>query len=451
MKGVSTIGNATLIAYDKDPIIATDPWFGDSDPAYFGSWVSSHIFPNNFFQDVLKSKYIWLSHGHPDHINPASMEKLIGKKILLPDHVGSRICKGLLSKNFEVEILPDRKWINLSENIKILCITTVIQDAILLLDVNGRLFINLNDAGTKHCTRYIRDIVKTYENSYLLVLSGFGDADMINCYSETGDFLIPPAKKNLKVGEQLGIQAASLGVNNVIPFSSLHQYQRSDSIWANDYITPLSSYRDSFPKNLNFIPAFSSVDCSTGEFEPINPKRNILDVKAPEVYGDNWSDELSKLDIEKIDSYFRRKERIKKIISFINFKVGGKDNFFKFNVSSKKGITFEVPRTSLMNSIKYEIFDDLLIGNFMKTTFHNMESLYEEDFVLFLTKYSDNGRAETETELNEYFKVYKERAGREFLYETFLDKSKNIFNRLVSTDRSSFIYRQAKKIFYFLK
>ena len=45
MIGVSTIGNATLIAYDEKPIISTDPWFGDTDPAYFGSWVTSHVFP----------------------------------------------------------------------------------------------------------------------------------------------------------------------------------------------------------------------------------------------------------------------------------------------------------------------------------------------------------------------------------------------------------------------
>ena len=34
MLGLSTIGNATLIAYDDQPILATDPWFGDIDPVY---------------------------------------------------------------------------------------------------------------------------------------------------------------------------------------------------------------------------------------------------------------------------------------------------------------------------------------------------------------------------------------------------------------------------------
>ena len=45
MLGVSTTGNATLIAYDDKPILATDPWFGDENPAYFGSWGLSHRIP----------------------------------------------------------------------------------------------------------------------------------------------------------------------------------------------------------------------------------------------------------------------------------------------------------------------------------------------------------------------------------------------------------------------
>ena len=56
MQSISTIGNATLIAYDHgDPILSTDPWFGDEDDAYFGSWTLSHEFPFRYKQDVLDS------------------------------------------------------------------------------------------------------------------------------------------------------------------------------------------------------------------------------------------------------------------------------------------------------------------------------------------------------------------------------------------------------------
>ena len=451
MIGLSTIGNATLIAHDNIPVLATDPWFGDIDSAYFGSWIASHVFPKNQQEQVFSSKYIWLSHGHPDHINSSSMAKLVGKKILLPDHVGSRIYKGLIEKKYTIEILPDRKWVQLSENIKVLCITTVIQDAILLIDIKGRLFVNLNDAGSRHCTRFIRDIAKGYKNSYLLALAGYGDADMINCYNEEGKFVIPPAKNNVRVGEQLGILAKSLGLNNIVPFSSMHQYQRSDSAWANEYTTPLHKYSEGKLEGLNYLPAFININCSDGQYELINPEVNPLDIINCEEFDDNWSDELKPSDLRSIENYFKRKQKIRSNISFLNFRVGGKDNFINFESVNKKGITFETPRFSLMKAINFEIFDDLLIGNFMKTTLHNMESLYEADFNQYLAKYADNGRAETLSELEEYFKIYRQRAGKEYIYQSFLDKSKNIFNRFISNDRGSLLYRKAKKLYYFLK
>ena len=131
--------------------------------------------------------------------------------------------------------------------------------------------------------------------------------------------------------------------------------------------------------------------------------------------------------------------------------MASKDNFFKFEANNTKGITFEVPRSSLMTAINFEIFDDLLIGNFMKTTLHGMQGLYEGDFNLYLSKYADNGRAETAKEIEEYFKLYKQRFGREYIYDTFLDKSAYIFNRYISTDKGSFFHKQASKIYRLLR
>jgi L-ascorbate metabolism protein UlaG (beta-lactamase superfamily) len=128
MLGVSTIGNAILIAYDDNPILATDPWFGDENPAYFGIWGLSHRIPPDCKADILNAKYIWFSHGHPDHLNTGSLEQLHGKHILLGDHVGGRIAADLRKQGFQIAILPDRQWVELSPNIRVFCSTTVIQD-----------------------------------------------------------------------------------------------------------------------------------------------------------------------------------------------------------------------------------------------------------------------------------------------------------------------------------
>jgi len=105
--GFDTIGNATLICYDKGPVLTTDPWLGAS--AYFGSWILKHPIPEEQLQAIRECKFVWLSHGHPDHLHSASLDQMVGKTILLPDHVGRRIEGSLSEKGHIVKILPDRQ------------------------------------------------------------------------------------------------------------------------------------------------------------------------------------------------------------------------------------------------------------------------------------------------------------------------------------------------------
>jgi hypothetical protein len=448
---LKTIGNATLVAYEKTCILATDPWFGEEDDAYFGSWNLSHKIPAQIKKDIHNAEFIWFSHGHPDHLNPSSIERFKSNKILLPDHVGNRIKDGLEQKGFDVGILPDRKWINLSKKIRVFCITTVTQNAILLVDINGYLFVNINDAGDKGCAQVIKKISKNYRKKFLLSLSGYGDADMINFFEENGNFIEPIALRNTHVGDDLSLRAKALGLNSVIPFSSFHIYQRTDSIWANKYTTPIDAYTNKFHENLEYISPFAIVNCSNGEINQIKVEKNSIEHLDPIVFGDDWSEELNKKDIEKIRYYFSRKEKVNQFISFLNFRVGNKDNFIKLRGQKNKGITFEVPRNSLMKAVNYEIFDDLLIGNFMKTTLHNMRSLYEGDFDYYVTKYADNGRAESIEELEEYFKIYNKRIGKERFYEMFLSSSKDFAKRLLPYNYEHPAYKVAKKIYFFLK
>ena len=95
--GIKTIGNATLIAYDNVPILATDPWL-NNDPAYFGSWILSYKIPDEELKNILDSKYIWFSHGHPDHLNHSSLKHLKNNKILLSDHYGCTIKEDLINE-----------------------------------------------------------------------------------------------------------------------------------------------------------------------------------------------------------------------------------------------------------------------------------------------------------------------------------------------------------------
>ncbi len=435
MLGVMTIGNATLIALDDTPVLTTDPWVGDEDEAYFGSWTLSHEIPTEQKELIQRSAYHWYSHAHPDHLNPHSIERYPSTEVLLPDHVGSRIRTGLQARGFNVTVLPERKWVDLSKSIKVMCISDFAQNAVLLIDVNGRLFLDLNDAGLKACKRFIGRIAATYGDVYLLKLSGYGDADMINIFNEQGERIKPDAHRNLKVGNQLSSFAKKLGANHVVPFSSFHKYQRGDSVWADQYTTPLVAYASGFDHQIaELLPPFVRIDCTSDDVIEILPPPLESVIKRPEEFGDVWSDDLEKDDKAIIDKYFQEKELIRKFYGFLNFKVGNTRHTLKLAGPARKGITFEAPRSSLMAAVQHEIFDDLLIGNFMKTTFHNVSSLYAPNFNYVVAKYADNGRAQSKSQVESYLRAYAARAPGEWLMQSILEKGAQTFRTYVRTD-----------------
>ena len=105
-----------------------------------------------------------------------------------------------------------------------------------------------------------------------------------------------------------------------------------------------------------------------------------------------------------------------------------------------------------MSSINYQVFDDILIGNFMKTTLHGKWSdtpLYP-DFSPYVAKYADNGRAKTKDELSAYFKEYKQRMGIKGVVDIFQQKiektSKNTFRSWIAEDTP--VYQFSKKLYH---
>ena len=110
---------------------------------------------------------------------------------------------------------------------------------------------------------------------------------MINFYDENGN-VIKHKIRNPNVGEQLSDMSNSIGAKNIIPFSSFHQYQREDSIWAQEYTTPEDSYSKGIKANHNYIEPFVLLNCETGKYEKINPKKLIVTPKKTELFGDNW-------------------------------------------------------------------------------------------------------------------------------------------------------------------
>jgi len=444
--GFETIGNATIIAYDEEPVFVTDPWIQGA--AYFGSWTQTHAIPDEQRRAILACPVVWFSHGHPDHLNADSLPLFKDKRILLPDHVGGRMATELKQQGYRVEILRDRTWVPISKRVKVMCIADLGQDSVLLIDINGRLLVNTNDCGENGWGWFVRRIVKKYATSFLLSLSGYGDADMNNFYDENGKFLTPEPMLRKPFGDRIAEATEKMGTRYFAVSSSLHCYQRTDSVWANAMVADLDAYGIGFHSNrCELLPAFIRFHCGEDRWEKINPPANEIRPLAPEIFGDSWAERLKPEDLSDAKRYFNAVECLQDGMSFIRLKVGGETHSISLGDSTvPRGVTFEAPRASLMTAIRCEVFDDMLIGNFMKTTLHGVwpALALHPYFTAFVGKYADNGRAKKRAEVAAYKREYERRSFRLKLLR-LQNETKTKFRE--SLGESSLTVRLAKKIY----
>jgi hypothetical protein len=239
---------------------------------------------------------------------------------------------------------------------------------------------------------------------------------MINLFDEDGDRIPPQAAKREPLGPGIAQALELYGIGNYIPFATLHRYQRTDSAWVNDYISEPGEFERGFASaTAKCLPAYSRVDLAAGETSTLDPAKVPGELHPPEEFGDNWSDELERADVERLRAYLAPITHLSTFLGYVNFRVGGKDNVIDVARDRfARGVTFETPRASLLEAGKWRVFDDLMIGNFTKTTLHGdwrehgAGGLYP-DFNPFVAKYSDNGGANTPAELKAYFAEYHRR------------------------------------------
>jgi L-ascorbate metabolism protein UlaG (beta-lactamase superfamily) len=448
-----TVGNATVICYEDKPVLATDPWILGS--AYFGSWRLAYEIPAAQIDAVKHCKYLWFSHGHPDHINAESLLALSDRIILLPDHVGGRIRNDLTEQGLRTQVLPDRSWVQLSPHIRVMCVSDYNQDALLFVDINGRLLVNFNDGSALGSEHFVKKVIAQFERSFLMRLFSYGDADMINYFAEDGERIPPAAAQKRPVGPIIQGFAEMYGCTDAIPFSCFHAYQRTDSAWVNQYVTPPEAFTAGFDsKTVRLLPAFISYDCVTDLYSELKPAAIAGHLLAPSVFGDDWSEELAQSEIAELAAYFERIEGIQGHIDAIIFRVGGKDVPIDIRIPkrpSKRQIVFEVPRASLMSAVRYKVFDDLLIGNFVKTTLLGQwpASRLHPFFTPVVAKYADNGHAYSLGDLDAYFHAYRSRDALGFIIHRLQQNSVQTFRNFVAPQSRVFDY--GKRAYFFLK
>ena len=328
-----------------------------------------------------------------------------------------------------------------------------LQDSALLVELTDNrgqksIVLNLNDTGGYGFEKEVASISKQYKNSFYLQLHCWGDADMINLFNENGERIPPTAARKFPVGKDIKSGMKRFNCNVAIPFSCHHQYQRRDSFWANNFVTPVELMSQGFndEKQYKLLPPFQNVELKDNKFlaTDLNPDKLIIERPIHESkFGDDWYSLLSKKQIYECKDYFSDISSLFKNYKSIILDVGGIKNEMLKDGKGKAIIKFKVPRASLMKAIRREIFDDLLIGNFMKTQLIYGNNLYNPDFTFSVAKYSDNGGVKAEEELKKYFNYYS--AHRKIKDKLFLRIMK-LRSFILSKTNKNFIFRLKKLI-----
>jgi hypothetical protein len=406
---LETLGNASLMLFaDRRPVLLTDPWLAGT--AYFGSWALERPLDDRQMAAVAACPYIWISHGHPDHLHIPSLARLRrDAEILLPDHYFPEIKEAIEAEGFRVRILPFKTWVSLKDGLRVMCLQNENMDAIIVIEAGGTLVIDKNDSPFCGEEPFFRDLVRRYERSYLLALCAF-DADMLNLYDKEMNFIAgPPELRKPGTVWAMSRICDYLGVKNFCCSSSQHIYVRADSAWAN-------AYRTSWPDMQKFwcadatrlIEPFVTVNLESGTIVRNNPAQQADFARVTAATADDdWSERVSSAEWDEIERFVRKFETLKRRHDFIGFVVGGEERRFLLSEStsripeaSRRGVVFHVPRRSLLETVKYGYFDDLLIGNFMKTQLYNM-TLYPY-FTPTIAKRGGNAKVFTNRDLRSF-------------------------------------------------
>jgi len=432
--GFETCGNATLVVYDGGiPVLVTDPWIEGAQ--YFGSWVLPYRFTAQQLEAFASTTHVWVSHGHPDHLNLDSLSAFRGKTLLVPQHHGRRILRDLSAAGYLAHELADNRWLQISPQVKILCFADWNQDAALLIALGQEcLIINLNDGSALGTRAKLLAHAKPFKRRFVFKLFSYGTADMINFFTEDGQRIEPLQGESKPLGYCYSKLLRSWDATHTAPFSCHHVFGRTDSRWAEAYETPLEAHGHCFKRERGtFIPGYFSYDVAADRITPTPMEALPRVFREPAEFGDNWSDPLEQEDVRSLRTYFNKFEHLRQKFQFINLRVGGRDHFVDLGGPKDRGITFEAPRHSLMTAIQYEIFDDLLIGNFMKTVLHGGVRKLYPDFTPYVAKYGDNGRAFSLSELQEYFRFYRKASGFQgWLDQVRLDSSRQLRRKVLA-------------------
>jgi hypothetical protein len=142
---VTYVSHACLLIDTGTTRIATDPWF--DGPAFCDQW---NVFPKPTQADAAADASVYLiSHPHEDHLHEPTLRRLCSqpKKVFYPFYWYPGTITWLRSLGLG-EVVEARSWrsYSIDKNTNVTFIGAPGQNSIIVIEANGQVLVNVNDA-----------------------------------------------------------------------------------------------------------------------------------------------------------------------------------------------------------------------------------------------------------------------------------------------------------------
>lgn len=230
---VSFVGHASVLLESRGVRILSDPWW--EGPCFGTQW---WVYPRAAAATIGDAPldYVYISHGHHDHLHLGTLRRLKVKKVLVSSTLD--IAPFLRQRGFEVwEIGPDQE-VDLGNGVKARLMPTCNDDTILCVDDGEASCLNLNDA-VHAAPGDVQDRVlaklKALYPAPTYVFCGYGIASHFPaCYIIPGtDREATAARRQAHFNRQWVKIMRPLGPRYAFPFAADVAFLDDDLIWAN--------------------------------------------------------------------------------------------------------------------------------------------------------------------------------------------------------------------------
>jgi|HubBroStandDraft_6_1064221.scaffolds.fasta_scaffold02526_7 hypothetical protein len=232
---ITFIGHASIFIEAGDVTLLTDPWW--AGPCFGAQW---WIYPGPYL-DVLAGRqpqYIYLSHGHNDHLHPGTLAKFSrNTKILVAKSLD--LAPSLREMGFTVLEVQEHEPIQIGPGVEVAIRPTIGGDTFLVVSDGKEVCVNLNDALHATPTAVQDGFIAWIKQKFPVVdyvFCGYGTASHFpNCYRIPGkDYARTAARRQHHFNSMWARIIQELNPHFAFPFAADVVLLEKELFWANE-------------------------------------------------------------------------------------------------------------------------------------------------------------------------------------------------------------------------